>query len=921
MESVVLKILLMKLDVLISDEIRLLSGVGEGISNIKNHLGRMLEVLRNANGSEYEKKRWVKELREVAFRTQDVTEEFQLTMVYIGGRGLSDFPRHAAFEIKNAVARRKFAKEIKSIQSEIKKIHERNKVYPTDLPSAPAVQQTYNHQEDAHNIREVNLGDIREPSQYLKKFICRDRSDTTPIILSVVGMGGTGKSTLVREVYDDLRVQDQFKKHAWITVCQRSDASHLLKDLISQLCKDNIPLERTNVLELKGEVTDLLKDGYLIVLDDVWSIDSLEGIRSAFPNNKRGRLVITTSNTQVANMASRFNDRVYHMQPLSYDDSWALFCARSFRDGCCPSELEETCKIIVRKLGGMPLAIRMIAAILFTKQPPTLDDCNKIILDLGADVDGNHPLKSIYTPLSICYDALPDHLLICLLYLSMFPEGYLIECPRLIRLWISEGLVDRVGQNTLEQSAENYLNELINRNLIQVAERAGDGRVRTCRMHNLLRDIILTKSKDQYFAGVVKSDDKQMPDNPRRLALHNSSISIEKIQSPYLLRSFLLFEVRESVPTSTLPDLSGKFFRLLTVLDLQGSSLKEFPESIVTLVNLKFLSLRHTKVTMVPSTISKLRKLETLDLKHTQVSELPAQIIKLTQLRCLLLYHYKLKPTALAHSKHGFQAPDGIKDLKTLQKLCFVKAGIVDKVVVDQLGELPALTRLGVIELSTDNDKALCKSISKLTKLQALSITLSSLSSDKRPKLKKLEEGSNLPASLRRLHLTGKLKKLPDWVGSLINLVKIFLKSSELGESPLEVFEGFPNLLHMELIKAFTGDALIFKKGKFENLKVLGLREFNNLKTVTLETNTMPNLERFTIERCERMKAVPEGIEYLTNLKVLNFVNMPRELFMTMHPQRAEAADYRKIRHIPVVNFSYDVDDHHWTETLSANTS
>jgi disease resistance protein RPM1 len=81
----------------------------------------------------------------------------------------------------------------------------------------------------------------------------------------------------------------------------------------------------------------------------------------------------------------------------------------------------------------------------------------------------------------------------------MFPEDYSINCARLIRLWIAEGFVREKQGLTLEDVAQDYLNQLIHRSLVQVEEVDFIGKTRSCRVHDMLREVILSKSEELSF--------------------------------------------------------------------------------------------------------------------------------------------------------------------------------------------------------------------------------------------------------------------------------------------------------------------------------------------------------------------------------------------------------------------------------------
>ncbi|KAH7514837.1 hypothetical protein FEM48_Zijuj11G0132800 [Ziziphus jujuba var. spinosa] len=112
------------------------------------------------------------------------------------------------------------------------------------------------------------------------------------------------------------------------------------------------------------------------------------------------------------------------------------------------------------------------------------------------------------------------------MYWGIFPEGYLIKRMRLIRLWIA---IEAKEERTLEEVAREYLNELLNRNLMQVAGRTTDRRVKFYYIHDLLREMIILKSKDQNFPATVKEQTTMWPERVRRLSVHTSFSNIQHI--------------------------------------------------------------------------------------------------------------------------------------------------------------------------------------------------------------------------------------------------------------------------------------------------------------------------------------------------------------------------------------------------------
>ena len=83
---------------------------------------------------------------------------------------------------------------------------------------------------------------------------------------------------------------------------------------------------------------------------------------------------------------------------------------------------------------------------------------------------GERQTRKYEKVLSLSYNDIPYYPKICFLYLSIFPEDHLIEKMKVIQLWTAEGFINATAGKTLEEVAEDYLNELVNRSLVQVVD-------------------------------------------------------------------------------------------------------------------------------------------------------------------------------------------------------------------------------------------------------------------------------------------------------------------------------------------------------------------------------------------------------------------------------------------------------------------
>ncbi|KAI8533786.1 hypothetical protein RHMOL_Rhmol10G0036000 [Rhododendron molle] len=866
----------------LQEEVNLLTGVREEIEDIRDEFERMTNFLRVADAVEetsLELKVWVKQVREAAYDTADALDMYMLRLGHQHGAGFSGFLRKVSCFIKTLKARHHIASEVKRIKSRFADISEGHRrysnIYDTIEQGSSSTHSGiawYDCRSDALLLQEADLVGIDKPKSQLIKWLV----DEDPLlkVISVAGMGGLGKTTLAKKVYDDETVKRRFQTHVWITVSETFKANELLRDMIRQLCEEvrqPLPpgMDNMDTTRLKVTIKDFLQQKrYVIVLDDVWSNPAWQFFKIIFPECSCGsRIVLTTRNVDLASFASKeYHGFVHTLQPLPRKQSWELFCKKAFHGNPCPSYLVDLSRDILKRCQGLPLAIVAIGGLLSTKEN-NLDEWERIYRGLGAELESNDKLMSVNKILSLSYFDLPYYLKLCFLYLSIFPEDFFIDHWRLIRLWVAEGFVKVKEGKTKEEVAEDYINELRSRSLVQVEEMAPEGRVKTYRIHDLWREIVISKSREQNIVSIASAE------KVRRLSIQNNMDDIQ-INCSTRLRSLLVFSKEDPLSMLSKVVSLGKGARLLTVLDLGGTQLQTFPNEILKLIHLTYLSLRGTKVKKIPKSIGDLKNLETLDLKRTDVKELPNEILKLQYLRHLLLYRFESHPSYWGILyRTGFKAPAGVGSLSSLQKLFAIEAkhGSDSSIMLRELGKLTQLRRLDILRLAKEDGKVLCSSLEKLNSLHSLGVH--ALEDDE---IIDLDSLSSVPQRLQTLNLKGVLQHLPHWIPSLHNLKKLRLGHSKLRDvDPLQPLQDLPNLASISLWNTYEGDGLCFKAGRFQRLKRLSLRSLEGLRWVRVEATSMPLLEELNLRDCKLMMKLPSGVENLTKLKRLLFGNMP----------------------------------------------
>lgn len=274
-------------------------------------------------------------------------------------------------------------------------------------------------------------------SDELKKIkdqiISGNRSDLK--IVSIVGMGGIGKTFLAKTIYDDFQISCHFHLRGWLLYLRTINSKMFLLDLLSSM---NIVSE--SELELESESEGLEETSR--TLDDVWDAKTWNDFRCIFPNDSNGsRVILTSRHEEVASFAADLNSPPPHsLNCLSKEECWRLLHAQVFAGKPCPSDLVKIGKKIAKKCQGLPLAIVVVAG--YLSQIEKKRDCwAEVAETLDSLVVSNE--EKILDILCFSYNHLSQQLKECFLYTGIFPKNSDIQVVKLIRLWTAVGFLQK----------------------------------------------------------------------------------------------------------------------------------------------------------------------------------------------------------------------------------------------------------------------------------------------------------------------------------------------------------------------------------------------------------------------------------------------------------------------------------------------
>ncbi|XP_052886205.1 putative disease resistance protein RGA4 [Gossypium arboreum] len=829
------------------------------VASLESTLTTIQAVLQDAEEKQWKSKAirdWLGKLKQAAYDLEVVLDDFNTEALR---RSLHTDARSQVttfISLRNPLLfRLDMARKFKNVRVKLDAIAgEKSKFHLREGVGEAEIERNEDRQTSSLVTESEVLGRADEKEKIVSMLLSNVSHHDDLSVYAICGMGGLGKTTIAQLVYNDENVVKVFDLRGWVCVSDDFDIKRLTKAIVESFGWNSRDIQELDPLQ-RCLVEKLVGKRFLLVLDDVWNEydDKWDRLKQALQCGRKGSTVIVT--TRLEKVALMMATTSFHrLGCLSDDDSWSLFKQRAFGMGMSGSSanLETIGRQIVRRCGGVPLAIKAIGSILRfrSQESEWLRVKDSEIWDL--EDEGS---RRILAALRLSYEHLPPYMRQCFSFCSIFPKDFVMIKDKLIGLWMANGFIPSGGALDLHDTGCEIFSELTWRSFFQEINEDIDGTV-TCKMHDLIHDLA-TSIMRQECCVIKPNEGSQIPKTARHLFVNNRSLSTSVVDLTTLqpLQSLILgcYHLNLSNPShfiskqkylkvldleSNFCNIAFKISKHLRYLRLDGFNVKTLPESTSSLHSLQTLSLRYCgNLRMLPKGTKNLKNLRYLDIRDCHA---------LTSM-----------PVALGQ-------------LSFLRKLSMFIVGKEEGCGIDELKELALEGELSIKGLHNVKSSMEAKNANLIKKHNLRSLSLSW----------RINRNENSPHQndeevLSALQPHSNLKKLciidyqgltlPYWMMDLLlpNLVEISLGNCERCHQlpPLGKlrFLKVLNIWGMGALKYIDNNFYGDMESSFPSLEVLGIREAPCLEewTTVYGTEHFPVLSSLTIYSCPKLVKLP----------------------------------------------------------------
>ncbi|XP_078169918.1 putative disease resistance RPP13-like protein 3 [Carex rostrata] len=617
---------------------------------VQRELERIKSFLRDADSKssdggpgEERVRNWVKEVRNVAYSIEDAVDTFQAKVDWINYKeqGFINWIKRCFKKPMLLPALHTLGSEMDDAQARIKEITESrlalgvislDNAGKSGRPKPPIRQLIY---PELGKMESKVVGFESDKDTIIARLL--DEHNLRRSVISIVGPGGIGKTTLAQTVFNNADVQKRFEVLIWLLVSEEYNPIELLKKMLQELQlanqRDHHKLNEDNLI---SEIHESMKEKkYLVVMDDIWTDKVWDELHLAFPDVQNGSRVLITS--RFVNIAKEADPNPHELQYLNEEQSLKLLLRKAFPmsdpNETYPQELLELAREFARKCSGLPLQLVVLGGLL-SKKNRDYSTWHRFMETMDWVTDG----KRCFDIIATSYKHLPLHLKSCFMSFAVFPEDYEIDARSLISYWSIEGFIPKDGRGTLDGKAQDYLEDLVQRCMIQVTAKTSTGTIEKCRVHTLLWNVAVYEAKEKNFITIFwKQEDYQKKEIiARHASFQFNSTPEAKMQSNSTennddvieytgpnVRSLMFFG--KILPIHSRMKLLKVLIAYRTKVTFYYGKRHTWLEKLISLRHLEFRECELENDTL-PEKINRLHNLQYLDLTDTKIVDLPKSI-------------------------------------------------------------------------------------------------------------------------------------------------------------------------------------------------------------------------------------------------------------------------------------------------------
>ncbi|XP_075486379.1 disease resistance protein RGA2-like [Primulina tabacum] len=721
-------------------------------------------------------------------------------------------------------------------------------------------------------VNELEIFGRDEEREMLVQKLLTDQDDLS--VCAVWGMGGIGKTTLTQLAYNDERVEKHFDLRIWVCVSVDFSLQRLIKAILESVQRGGCSVTELDPLlcllqeKLRGKK-------FLLVLDDVWNENQglWDPLKEALRCGSKGSgVMVTTRNENIAQTMATDETMSHRIGYLSDADSWSLFKRRAFSRGTEDENLVGIGGEIVKKCGGVPLAIKALGSFMRFKSHESEWLAVKESETWNQPDHGNE----ILPVLMLSYDNLSPQMRQCFSYCCVFPKDYWMDRDELIQLWMANGFLHEEGQKDLYLIGQFIFKELVWRSFLQDVETYKKGKMK-CKMHDLMHDLAESVMRQETYS-LVDGNVHKIPPRVRHLSGDFKSLEMiemkkDKLQPLNVDTLHSLIQLAYSISFKFLSSfLSNQ--QHLRVLDMRYCTAKELRKFVHKWEHLRFLSMSCSELTTLPESITRLHNLQTLKLTKTDwLRKLPEG----------LKYMKNLWFVEIENHDSLICTPPGIGELTSLQRLSVFIVGEDSAHQISQLKELNLGGELSIRGLENVRNLKVVKAANMITKRNLVSLNLSWTSRANKISMEHFEvtlEDVQPHHNLEQICISSyQGSRFPNWMSSpaFINLREITLEICEkcehlpaLGKLPaLKVLK----LVTLDSIRRLGGEWCGDGRSSFVALTKLSLSEMPNLEEWIIPNSheSFLRLRYLDIDTCPKLIGLPFPHVLFNSLEELRF--------------------------------------------------